>query len=191
VRDHASSPAPFFAFVDVAVEICRTRRSRKNRQWTRHDYFDTLPYVDDALQSSFTPEIWESEEEKKLTAGDLRRKYIGIAYSRFVRQPPVIVINLDTNWHIELSSRVVKEWRAKSRTRERILSLQLLDTMIEGAKFLRTVKDSKGTCGIDDVSYFENACKINGTLFKIKITTKRTKERCFAYYYSAIESGRA
>jgi hypothetical protein len=98
----------------------------------------------------------------------------------------VAVANWETDWPIELSSRVVKEWRAKSRTRERILSIQLLDMMIEGAKFLKTVEDSKNTPGIDDVSYFENQCKINGKPFRINITVKRTENRRFAYYYSAV-----
>jgi len=77
----------------------------------------------------------------------------------------------------------------KSRTRERIISIQLLDTMIEGAKFLKTVEDTKGTFGIESVSYFENQCKINGKVFKINITVKQQKspKRRFAYYYSATE----
>jgi hypothetical protein len=132
------------------------------------------------------PAISETGEEKELSDGDLRRAYISLAYNRFVRHPPVLVVNRETNWPIELSSRVIKEWRAKSRTRERIISIRLLDTMIEGAKLLKTVKDVKNTPGIDDVSSFENLCKINGRLFRINITVKRMKSRRFAYYYSAI-----
>ena len=61
--------------------------------------------------------------------------------------------------------------------------------MLEGAKFLKTIEDTKNTPGIDSVSYFENKCKINGRLFKINITTKSQKKsnRKFAYYYSATE----
>jgi hypothetical protein len=135
------------------------------------------------------PEVEETAEDKKLSDGDLKHKYVIFAQSRFIRNPPVVVINKDTNWPIELSRRVISEWRIKSRTRERILSIQLLDTMIGGAKFLKTVKDAKNTHGIDSVSYFENRCYINGNLFKINITVKkqRTLNRIFAYYYSATE----
>jgi hypothetical protein len=89
----------------------------------------------------------------------------------------------------ELSNRVIAEWRIKSRTRERIMSIQLLDAMIGGAKFLKTVEDSKKTNGIESVSYFENFCKINGKLFRISIAVKKQKSlnRRFAYYYSATE----
>ncbi|MDR2971019.1 MAG: hypothetical protein LBU83_03725 [Bacteroidales bacterium] len=135
------------------------------------------------------PEIWETEEEKKLTIGDLKKKYLTIAKSKFIRNPPVLIFNRNKNWQIELSRRVISEWRIKSRTRERILSIQKLDVMLEYAKFLDTVEDTKNTPGIDSVSYFENKCKINGKLFKINITVKNQKllNRNFAYYYSATE----
>ena len=135
------------------------------------------------------PEIEETMEEKELSVGDLKHKYVIFAMNRFVRNPPVVVLNNDTNWPIALSRRVISEWRIKSRTRERILSIQLLDTMIEGAKFLKTVKDTKNTHGINSVSYFDNRCYINGNLFKINITVKKQKSlnRMFAYYYSATE----
>jgi len=138
------------------------------------------------------PEIWETEDEKGLSIGDLKHKYFIFARNRFVSNTPVIVLNKNTNWSIELSRRVISEWRIKSRTRERILAIQLLDKMIEEANFLQTVKDTKNTHGIEEVSYFENQCKINGNIFKIKITVKKQKllNRRFAYYYSATETGK-
>jgi hypothetical protein len=141
------------------------------------------------ITGSQIPEIWETEEDKKLSVGNLKHKYVIFARDRFIRNPPVVVLNKDKNWQIELSRRVISEWRIKSRTRERILSIQLLDTMIEEAKFLETVKDAKNTHGIDSVSYFENRCNINGNLFKINITVKKqiSLNRIFAYYYSATE----
>jgi len=137
----------------------------------------------------FVMEIWETEEDKKLSVGNLKHKYFVFAKNRFVRNPPVIILNKDTHWSIELSRRVISEWRIKSRTRERILSIQLLDTMIESAKFLKTVEDTKNSHGIESVSYFDNRCYINGKLFKINITVKKQKSsnRIFAYYYSATE----
>jgi len=146
-------------------------------------------FMGDIQQTVKIPEIWETEDDKKLSDGNLKHKYFIFARSRFVRNPSAVVINKDTSWPIELSRRVISEWRIKSRTRERILSIQLLDTMIEGAKFLKTVKDTKNTHGIDSVSYLENRCYINGNLYKINITVKKQKSlnRIFAYYYSATE----
>jgi hypothetical protein len=134
-------------------------------------------------------EVWETEEEKNLSIGDLKKKYIDEAHRCFVHIPPVEVWNKDKKWRIELSGRVIAEWRGKSRTRERIIAIQALDTMIEGAKFFKTVEDIKNTRGIENVSYFENFCKINGRLFRVNITIKKQKipDRYFAYYYSATE----
>ena len=139
--------------------------------------------------SSLVSEIWETEEEKRLITSDLKHKYIIYARSQFIRNPPIIILNKDKNWHIELSRKVISEWRIKSRTRERILSIKLLDTMIENAKYKQTVEDIKKTNGIESVSYFENKCIINGKMYKINITVKKHKklERIYAYYYSATE----
>jgi len=100
------------------------------------------------ISGSQTPEIWETEEDKKLSGGDLKHKYFIYARERFIRNPPVIVLNKDKNWPIELSRRVISEWRIKSRTRERILSIQLLDTMIEGAQFLKRSKTPRILMGL-------------------------------------------
>ena len=63
--------------------------------------------------------------------------------------------------------------------------------MIEGAKYIKTVKDTKTTHGIESVSYFENQCMINGKLFNVSITVKKQEfiNRRFIYYYSAKEFG--
>jgi len=140
--------------------------------------------------NSKIPEIWETIEDKKLTTKDLKNKFYIYAKNKYLGIVPCIVINKDKNWSIELSRRVISEWRIKSRTRERIISIQLLDVMIEGAKYIRTVEDTKNTNGIENVSYLENQCYINGNLFKINITIKKQKwlNRTFVYYYSATEA---
>ena len=145
-------------------------------------------YADEVKNIIQIHKICETAEEKQLSMGDLRKKYIVHAFKKFVHTPPLSIINKETGYLIELSSRVIKEWRAKSRTRSQIIAIQLLDTMIEGARFLNTVKDYKNTPGIDDVSYFENNCVINTKIFKIKITVKRQRNRRFAYYYSVVNA---
>jgi len=89
------------------------------------------------------PEIWETEEDKLLSTSNLKHKYFAIARNKFNRIPPIVILNKDKNWLIELSRRVISEWRIKSRTRERIISIISLDTMIEGAKYIKTVNCSK------------------------------------------------
>ena len=143
--------------------------------------------MENSAEVAQTHEICETEEEKKLSVVALKKKYITFARSRFISDPPKVVKNKDTNWPIELSNRVINEWWGKSRTRERVLAIQLLDVMIEGAQFIETVEDSKKTPGIENVSYFKNYCKINDNDYAINITVKKmvNKDRRFVYYYAA------
>ena len=149
--------------------------------------FCMLITMEDGLNETQRLEIWETDEEKKLSIIALKKKYIAFARSQFIWNPPKAVLHKDTGWLIEMSNRVINEWWGKSRTRERILAIQLLDVMIEGAQFIETVADSKETPGIENVSYFTNYCKINGKLFKVTITVKKMldKDRRFVYYYAA------
>jgi len=143
--------------------------------------------MEDGLQETQLPEIWETDNEKKLSVMALKKKYIAFARSNFISSPPKAVLNKHKGWRIEISNRVINEWWSKSRTRERILAIQLLETMLENAEFVDTVADSKNTPGIENVSYFSSFCKINGRLFKISITVKKMLDidRRFAYYYAA------
>ena len=106
-----------------------------------------LIIMESGLQETHVLEIWETDEEKKLSVVALKKKYIAFARSCFISNPPKTVVNKDTGWLIELSNRVINEWWGKSRTRERILAIQLLDRMTEGARFIETVADSKNTPG--------------------------------------------
>ena len=149
-----------------------------------------LIFVGQKQQNTSIPEIWETEEERKLSIVALKKKYIAFARSRFIYDPPKKVVNNDTDWPIEISNRVVNEWWGKSRTRERILAIRLLDVMLEGAQYVKTVEDNKNTPGIENVSYFINSCKINGKPYEINITVKKMSDnnRRFVYYYAATNS---
>ena len=133
-----------------------------------------------------TPEIWETEEETKLSIKQLKEKYTKYAYIHFIKNPPLVLLNQPSGWNIEVTTRVIREWWNKSRTRPRILSIQLLDKMIETALLVKTGADEKNTPGIESVSEFENRCKINGKLYKIRIIVKKQPNRHFVYYYGAI-----
>jgi hypothetical protein len=99
----------------------------------------------------------------------------------------VIVENEDTKWKIEITTQVIKEWRQKSRTRPRIMAIRLLDDMVKTAVLVKTEEDNKQTRDIKSVSEFENWCRIEGKLYKIRIVVKKQPERYFAYYFGAIE----
>jgi hypothetical protein len=132
------------------------------------------------------PEIGETVEDKLLPVNKLREKYIKYARSHFIKMPHLIVKNIETKWKIQITTRVIKEWRQKSRTRPRIISIRLLDKMIRTAVLVKTEKDDKKTRDIESVSEFENRCVIEGKLYKIRIIVKKQADRYFAYYFGAV-----
>jgi len=133
-------------------------------------------------------EIWETDDDRALSIEKLREKYIEYARLKFIRTPRLIVENVHTKWGIEVSSQVIKEWRQKSRTRGRIIAIQLLDAMLETAVLVRTEGDNKKTRGIESVSEFENYCRIEGKLNKIRIIVKKQPSRYFVYYFGAVQN---
>ena len=144
-----------------------------------------LGFVENSLDEAIIPEIWETEEDKKLGIKQLKAKYTEYTYQNFIKDPPLVILNRNTEWKIEVTTRVVREWWNKSRTRPRIIAIQLLDVMIETAKLVKTGNDSKNTPGIESVSEFENRCRIDGKPYNIRIIVKKQPNRRFAYYYGA------
>jgi hypothetical protein len=134
-------------------------------------------------------EIWETEDDRLLSVNKLKEKCIEYARSRFIKTPRFIVENQNTEWKIEITTQVIKEWKQKSRTRPRIMAIRLLDDMIKTAVLVKTEKDNKQTRDIESVSEFENWCRIEGKLYKIRIVVKQQPERYFAYYFGAVEAG--
>jgi hypothetical protein len=71
-----------------------------------------------------TAEIWETEEDKPLSIGQLKYKYLQIARQKFQGK---VFINKDTGNPIRVSRDGIMEWWKKSRRREHIISVQSLD----------------------------------------------------------------
>jgi hypothetical protein len=65
------------------------------------------------------------------------------------------------------------EWWRKSRKREHIISVQLLDFFLENAIFTGENPDYLGRQKIISASQFESKCTINGKLFSVIITTRK------------------
>ena len=145
-----------------------------------------LILVKNSLNETKIYEIWETADDKKLEIKQLKSKYTEYAYHNFIKDPPLVLLNHNTEWKIEVTTRVIREWWKKSRTRPRIIAIQLLDIMIETAILVTTEKDSKNTPGIENVSEFENCCWIDGKPYKIRIIVKKQPNRRFVYYYGAI-----
>jgi len=116
------------------------------------------------------PEIGETEEDKEISTGQLKYRYLKIARQKFQGK---VFTNKDTGKPIRISKDGIMEWWRKSRKREHIISVQLLDFFLENAIFTGENPDYLGRRKIVGVSHFESKCTINGKLFLVIITTRK------------------
>ena len=133
------------------------------------------------LSLSHIPEIWETEEEKGLSIGQLKYRYLQIARQRFQGK---VFTNKNTENPIRVSRDGIMEWWRKSRRRECIISVQLLDYFLENGIFIGDSPDYKNRPEIEGASQFESVCKINGNLYKVIITIRKGVDDIakFRYY---------
>ena len=124
-------------------------------------------------------EIWETEEEKSISIDGLRRFYKEYALTNFRGQP---YVNKDTGWKIRVSAQGIGEIR-KFRKRGHIILVCILDIMLENSTLYATVPDNKDTAGIENVSYFDYKCKINGKMTIVRITVKKTFSDDVRFFY--------
>jgi hypothetical protein len=127
------------------------------------------------------PEIWEKEEEKGLSIGKLKYVYLQLAKIKFQGK---VFINKHTGKHIRVSKDGIMEWWKKSRKREHIISVQLLDYYLENGRFTGEKQDCQKRKKIESASYFEIECKINDKLYLVTVTTRKAVHDInkFRYY---------
>jgi hypothetical protein len=77
-----------------------------------------LILVENALNEAEIPEIWETGEEKRLSIGQLKHRYLQLAKQSFQGK---VFINKDTGKPVRVSQDGVMEWWRKSRRREHII----------------------------------------------------------------------
>jgi hypothetical protein len=115
-------------------------------------------------------EIHETEEDKNLSIGQLKYKYLQIAKQEFQGK---VFINSETGRPIKVSKDGLMEWWRKSRKREHIISIQLLGFFLENSCFTGESPDYLGRRKIISASQFESKCTINGKDFLVNITTRK------------------
>jgi len=76
-------------------------------------YLSMLETVENKSNEASIPEIWETEEEKKLSAFDLKTKYKKFLQLHFQGRR---YLNKDTGMAILVSSDGVRQWVTKSRS---------------------------------------------------------------------------
>jgi hypothetical protein len=129
-----------------------------------------LEFVDNRLPEDEIPEIWETEEEKKLSIGQLKYAYLQYAKQNFQGHE---YLNKSAGRLIRVSQDGVMEWWRKSRRREHIISMKMLAHFLEAAIYKETEPDKQNRPEIESISHFETECKVNGKPYTLLITTRK------------------
>jgi hypothetical protein len=128
--------------------------------------------------------IVETDTERDLSFDELRRKCLNFAQQNFQGKT---FTNKVTGREIQVSRQGIGEWKMKSKTREQVLSIKILDTLLENATFDHDAPDDRGRLGVENFSYFKSLCMINGTPFHALITVKRTRDYGDKYYHHYLQ----
>jgi hypothetical protein len=125
-----------------------------------------IKFVRNHLQEQKFPEILETEEENLLSLADLKKKYLDYAKIHFQGHE---FLNKNTGRPIKVSSDGVREWWVKSRRREHVISIQILNFFLENGILIDINPDYKGMDYIEGASRFQSKCKISDRLYRVII----------------------
>jgi len=141
--------------------------------------------VENMPAESIEPEIWETEKDKFLSIGQLKYCYLQIARSKFQGK---VFINKDKQNQIRVSRDGIMEWWRKSRKREHIISVQLLDYFLENGVFIGESPDYRNRPEIEGASFFQSSCKVNGISFKAIITIRKGVDGIAKFRYYTLKN---
>jgi hypothetical protein len=128
--------------------------------------------------------LTESDMEKQLSNAELKKECFEYARKNFQGNK---LTNRETGREIIISKDGLGEWKSKSKSREQILSIKILDKLLENSTFDHDVPDKYGRKNIENISYFKGKCVINGTEYSAVITIRRIKNYGDKYYHHYLE----
>ena len=156
---------------DIINKDERLKQSKKN---TTGKYPSAEDYENNKIS--------ETEEDKALDDTALKEKYKAYAKEHFQGNT---YHNADTNLDIRVSRDIIGEWKAKTKSREQIISMQLLDKMIETAVETNITEDKNEKRNITNIKYFETGLTVNDKTYKAHLTVKEIQEtdnKAYHYY---------
>jgi hypothetical protein len=129
--------------------------------------------------------VVETEAERQLSGVELKKECLSYARQHFQGK---VFTNKATSREIRVSGEGLGEWKMKSKTREQVLSIKILDKLLENAAFDHDAPDEKGRPNIENFSYFTQQCMVNGTPYTAIITIKKAKPYGDKYYHHYLEN---
>jgi len=138
------------------------------------------------LKEDKIPNIWEDEEDKKLSTFDLKTKYKIYLQIHFQGRQ---YYNKDIDAWISVSSDSVRQWVKKSRSREKITLIQILDFLLENSIFVPPlIPDRKNRAEIEHYIHIISPVKINGKEFDVTLKIVKPVNHRHKFYYYSIKS---
>jgi hypothetical protein len=139
-----------------------------------------LRFVEDQLQEAQIPEIWETEKEEKLSDYDLRRLCFDFARQHFQGKS---FKNRSIGESITVSRDGLGEWRTKTKSREQLISIKILDALLINCIYWYDREDTEKNPNVDKYAYFRQQCRVNGKNYTAIITIKIYKADSYHKYY--------
>ena len=129
--------------------------------------------------------VFETDTEKGLNDIELKKECY--CYARHAFQGKRF-LNKETGRAIIVSKDGLGEWKSKSKSRDQILSIKILDTLLENAVYTHSATDKAGRKNIEHIAYFNRTCTINGKVYNTVITVRRIKNYGDKYYHHYLEN---
>jgi len=131
-------------------------------------------------------EIWETEEDKKLSTFDLKTKYKKYLQANFQGRQ---FLNRDIGISISISSDGIRQWVTKSRTREKIILVKVLDFLLENGKYEgQLIPDRKERAEIEHFIHLHHPIMINGVKYNVILKVIKPVNQPYKFYYCSLEN---
>ena len=126
------------------------------------------------------------EGDKKLSTFDLKTKYKKHFQEHFQGSQ---YLNRDTGLLISVSSDGVRQWVKKSRSREKIIVIQILDFLLENSKYEGPpIPDRKNRTAIEHYKHFHQPVFINGKKYNAILKVVKPVNQNHKFYYCSLEN---
>jgi hypothetical protein len=139
-----------------------------------------LIFVETMLKEAETPEIWETEEEKRLSDRELKAQCFNFARRYFQGE---YFKNKSIRQIIAVSRDGLGEWKTVTKSREQAISIKILDVLLENGTLWKEEPPKNQDPNIEKVIYLRQKCRINGILYNAIITVKVYKAKSYHKYY--------
>ena len=149
-------------------------------------FYGTLIFVGSQLKETKIPEICETEEDKKLSTFDLKTKYKKYLQDHFQGSQ---YMNKNTGIMISVSSDSIRQWVIKSRSRDKIIVVKILDFLLENSKYEGLpIPDRKDRAEIEHYKHFHQLVFINGKKYNAILKVVKPVNQNHKFYYCSLDN---